>query len=218
MQFKDGAHVVTFDGQDVGSIERVVLDPQTGEVTHLVVQEGILLTEKKVLPVNWIASTSADYVTLDPAIDNLENLPRFEERHFVSPEQVEGEPPPPGHVRSLYWYPPLGSAWWNYPHYSMYQPSPYVVEKERNIPMGTVALKEGADVISKDGEHVGDVEYIFAEPVEERVTHFVISEGLLFKERKLIPMMWVTDVIEDQIHLAVTADFLDKLSEYQPES
>jgi uncharacterized protein YrrD len=62
------------------------------------------------------------------------------------------------------------------------------------------------------------VEHIFVEPVKERVAHFVISEGLLFKERKLIPMMWVADVVEDQIHLAVTADFLDKLSEYQPES
>ena len=34
MQFKQGTHVYTSDGQDVGTVDRVVLDPQTNEVSE----------------------------------------------------------------------------------------------------------------------------------------------------------------------------------------
>ncbi|MFN8447928.1 MAG: PRC-barrel domain-containing protein [Anaerolineae bacterium] len=41
MQFKQGTHVYTSDNQDVGTIDRVVLDPQNDEVVGLVVRKGL---------------------------------------------------------------------------------------------------------------------------------------------------------------------------------
>jgi uncharacterized protein YrrD len=40
MQFTQNANVFTAQGQQVGSLKRVVLDPQTKEVTHIVVEKG----------------------------------------------------------------------------------------------------------------------------------------------------------------------------------
>lgn len=45
MQFKDGANVYTADGHTVGSIDRVVIDPRTNEVTHVVVRRRLFFTE-----------------------------------------------------------------------------------------------------------------------------------------------------------------------------
>ena len=62
---------------------------------------------------------------------------------------------------------------------------------------------------------MGDVERVFADSQSERVTHFVISKGLLLKERTLVPATWVIRVVEDEVRLVVDADFLDALPEYE---
>ncbi len=43
MQFKRGAEGFTADGRKVGGIDRVVIDPRTREVSHVVIRKGFLL-------------------------------------------------------------------------------------------------------------------------------------------------------------------------------
>ena len=43
VQFQKNATVVAANGQEVGSIERVVLSPESKMVTHIVVRKGSLL-------------------------------------------------------------------------------------------------------------------------------------------------------------------------------
>lgn len=212
MQFRQNATVYTLDGKDVGRIDRVVLDPKTKEVTHLVVRRGLLLTEDKVLPVEMIGGTTHKGVTLREDVSDLEALPIFEETHYVratgdpaseSPRETEGN-----NVPSLYWYPRLDGV----APFAMPDPSPaYVAETEQNIPEGTVALKEGAKVITADGKHVGTVEQVLTDPHLDRATDLVITQGLLVKERRRIPITWVSRVGEDEIHLAVESHTIDEL-------
>lgn len=42
MEFKDGANVYTSDGKTAGSLQRVVIQPETKAVTHIVVHKGLL--------------------------------------------------------------------------------------------------------------------------------------------------------------------------------
>ena len=46
MQFKQGATVSTYDGKNVGHVDRVVLNPKTKEVTHIVVRKGLLVSDR----------------------------------------------------------------------------------------------------------------------------------------------------------------------------
>jgi uncharacterized protein YrrD len=225
MQFKRGAKVFTSDGEQVGEIDRVVIDPKTDEVTHVVVEKGFLLTVDKVVPISLIGPATEDRVTLRENAGDLEALPDFEERHYVlSDEEKLREASSLGRARPLHWYPPINMTWWQgggylgYTGFFGYPVPPYVVETERNIPEGTVALKEGAKVISSDDEHVGDVETVLTDPEENRATHLVISQGLLFKERKLVPTSWVSMVMSDEVHLAVGSRLLERLKEYEPQS
>ena len=64
MQFVQGAGVYTADDQQVGHVDRVVIDPKTLEVTHIVVQKGFLFTEDKVVPLDLIAEANEDRVAL----------------------------------------------------------------------------------------------------------------------------------------------------------
>ena len=84
-------------------------------------------------------------------------------------------------------------------------------ETKRNIPEDTIPLREGTDVISSDGEHVGDIEKLIVAPDSNRATHFLISQGLFFKDRKMVPAHWVKTVEEDKVHLVVPARLLERL-------
>ena len=218
MQFKENANVYTLDNKKVGEVERVVLDPQTKEITHLVVRKGFLFTEDKVVPINMVGSTAKDRITLKRTED-LESLPDFEEEQYVKVTSVDpGYPYKEGNARPYYWYPAPGFVWWGTQPLPIQARPDYVIETWRNIPEGTVALKEGADVVTVDNKHVGDVERIFATPKRERATHLLISKGLFLKEKKVVPTTWINQVTEDQVYLSVSSDFIDRLPEYTPAS
>jgi uncharacterized protein YrrD len=78
-----------------------------------------------------------------------------------------------------------------------------------------VALEKGAKVVSKDGEEIGEVAQILVEPSDNRATHIVVAQGLLSKEHKLVPTLWITDATEEEIHLLIDSDLLEGLPEYQ---
>ena len=89
----------------------------------------------------------------------------------------------------------------------------YVTQVNQNIPEGTVALKEGAQVITADGQHVGKIERIVADLSQDQVTHLLISRGMFPKETKLIPMERVRTMTDDEVYLGVEEHFVDELAE-----
>jgi len=215
MKFKQGASVYTDTGDNVGTVDRVVIDPRTNEVTYLVIRKGVVFTEDKVVPVSLIASAKDDGLVLRNNAGKLDDLPAFEETYYVPVE--EAEPAERAEARtetpSLYMYPPLGGP-------LNYTPAGYnpglIAETTTNIPENDVAVKNGANIISQDGKHVGDVAEIMTEAKSDRATHLVISQGIFFKSHKLIPMDWVREVDENEVHVGVTAQTLKALPDYEP--
>lgn len=215
MQLRNGTPVYTWDDTDVGRIERVVLDPVTKEVTHVVIRQGFLFTEDKLLPIEMLMSASEDRAVLRQDVGDLDDLPKFEETHFVSPSLDEKDYPIYGTGRAdpLYWYPPLGLA--SYHGGPVIPPVEVMERTEQNIPENTVAIKDGANVYSADDKHVGDVERVFMDSRSDRATHIVISQGLFFKERKLVPTAWLRIIGENEVHLSVDSDFVERLPAYE---
>ena len=93
---------------------------------------------------------------------------------------------------------------------------PFVYKTDENTPEGTIAVKEGAWVESLDGKEIGRVESIFTDPGEQRVTHLLVSSGLLHKKHKLIPTIWIETVMGEKILLNVDAEFIQQIPEYEP--
>ena len=216
MQFKNGANVYTANGDHVGSIDRVVIDPRTKEVSYVVVRKGFLFTEDKLVPMRLIASANEDRVTLRMDTGKLDELPQYEEAEYVPleageyPEQYGGAV---GTALPLYWYPPYGAGWYPGAATPLAPVDAYAARTEPNIPEGTVGLKEGAAVVSMDGDRVGSVERIFTD--SDRATHMLVSQGLIFKDKKLVPLGWVTDIGEDEVSLGVHTSVLERLPSYE---
>jgi uncharacterized protein YrrD len=215
MELKEGTDVFTASGEQVGKINRFVLDPETNEVTHIVVQKGWLLPEDKLVPIEMIHTATEKRVVLDETVRDLDQLPPFEETHYV---EITEDTQRTGasnyrYMPAYYWYPPTGYI--GYPGFGSAYHGWLPTETTRNIPSDTVPLEEGANVISSEGEHVGDVERLVVDPESHKATHFIISEGLLFKERRLVPAHWVRSIEEEKVHLRVPTRLLERLPVYE---
>ncbi len=180
MQFKQGASIFTEEGKEVGHIDRVVIDPKTKGVTHIVIRKGLLFTQDKVVSEKFVVTGKGDRITLRIKADKLNDLPDYEETNYVALNEEElarTEKTPIFYAPVNYWYPP-------YPEMVVapYVQLPYDVETHLNIPKGTVAVKEGAKVITRDEQHVGNVEQVLTSAKTDRVTHFMIAKGMLLKE------------------------------------
>ena len=217
IELKEGMSVETDDGRELGRINRFVLNPQTNEVTHIVVEKGWLLPEDKVVPFDRIRSATDDKVILSEDVRDFDELPPFEESYYVEAPEGKMDPgatdnyllPPTG--PGYYWYPPHGYL--GYPAYGLGTSSP--TQTVQNIPADTVALREGTHVMSSEGEHVGDVERLFLETDSNTATHFLLSQGAFLKDRKLIPVSWIGSATDDEVRLMVPSQLLEKLPSHE---
>jgi len=220
VELKEGTRVETSDGRELGRISRFVLNPETNEVTHIVVQKGWLLPEDKVIPFDVLRSATDDKVVLNEEIRDFDELPPFEESHYIQASdrdvttgRTDNSPLDPI-TAGYYWYPPNGYL--GYPAYGLGTNSWPQTETVQNIPADTVPLKEGTHVISSDGEHIGDVERLLIDPGSNTATHVVISQGTFFQDRKLVPANWIRSVTEDEVQLVMSSDVLGRLPSYEP--
>ena len=214
MRFKKGAEVFSGEGEKIGTLDLIVIDPRTREVSNLVVEKGFLFKTDKVIPITLVDLDIEDRIILKKTNqDILEDFPDFETSYYVPLDQPDN--PFEIDIEASYLYPPLhpGLTTGGYIGYPRPQ---YVLKTDQDIPEGTVALEEGAKLISRDGKHVGNVEEIFTDSQDQRVTHLVVSEGFLLKEHKLIPAAWIENVTEDEIHLSVNAGVFERLPKYEP--
>ncbi len=202
MEFTDGTSVFTYDNKNAGKLRRVVIDPQTDEVTHIVIEKGLLLKDDKVVPVDKVAFSTPYRIDLTCTAEELSTLFPMEIAHTVPLHEAASEEriylPMPG---GMYVSPP---------------PQPTTVtEVTRTIPDNLVALKEGSPVMTGDDQHAGDVEKVLTSSTTGRVTGFIISHGLLFKQRKSIPIEWVKSIDPDEVVLIYAMKQVDELPDMQ---
>ncbi len=208
MQFKQGTKVVTSDGQNSGTVDRVVLDPRTKKVTDVVLRKGFLLPEDKVVPIQHVVKADDQEVVLKDSAERVKDLPPFQEKYYVPSNDEIGIDYTTGYARPLYGYPPINTLW------PANLPLPGKIQTQQNIPPNTVAVKEGAKVMSEDGKHVGNVERVILDNSSKCVTHIVVSHGIM-QQRKLIPESWIKQMDNDGVTLAVGQHVLDELQPYK---
>ena len=212
LKFQQNANVIASSGEEIGHISRVVMRPETKEVTHIVVRmKSLLKKDEKLVPIEKIAAATESQITLSSVAEDLESLPPFEEEHLI---QIEGSTPgvpTPSQMPSAF-----GTSA-GFPAYVPPSGDKFIARIEQNIPEGTVAVEEGAKVITKEGKHVGKLERIVAELPDDQATHLLVSKGFIAEEKRLIPIGWVQIMGEIEIYLGVTEETVDELAGISPE-
>lgn len=205
MEYREGVPVYAPDGQQVGKVDHVVVDPVSRSVTHIVIRQGRLLPEDKLVEVGQISTAGEEKVVLAA---EPESLPLFEETHYVPLDEATREQ----------WGVDLVPLLWGGWRTGGGTFLDMAQRTERHIPEGEVAIAEGARVEDLNGEHVGRVRELITEAGSGRLTHLVVEAGHLWgKHTKAIPIGWVSGFGETHVTLAVGVRTLEGVPAHEAE-
>jgi len=199
MQFNQNATVISADSKEVGHLVRVVIDPDTKELTHIVVRKGTFNVKDKVVPLNMVAAGVPDSIGLRLSAQQVDELSDYEETKYSGAGDGYAEPTMHG-----------AAGYLETPNSPM-SAAPATQEKIINIPPNTVALKEGSAVTTADGKHIGKLEQVLTGPESGQVTHVRVSRGVLHKESRLVEAEWIDRIEEKAVTLSVDAAAVDSL-------
>jgi sporulation protein YlmC with PRC-barrel domain len=190
-QFTMGARASCTDGH-CGEVRRLIIDPATETVTHLVIQPGHRPEAGRLVPVHLVETTDGE-IRLRCTRAEFGKLDHAEERDLVTgagPAQIVG--------RYGMTAGPAPGAWRQ------------TAISEDVIPAGEDEVRPGGRVHAVDGE-IGRVQGFLVNPGGDQVTHVLLQEGHLWGRKKVaIPISAVTGV-EDGVRLNLTKEQVGEL-------
>jgi sporulation protein YlmC with PRC-barrel domain len=175
-EFAMGATASCVDGPG-GTVSRMIIDPATETVTHLVIQPKHQLGMGRLVPLDLVDTTAGD-IRLRCTVEEFGRLEPAQETELI--DDVTGGLNAPMGITS---------------------PMPVILRDV--VPLGEADVDRGDPVHALDGE-IGRVQGLMVDPDDHRVTHVLLQEGHLWGRKKVsIPVSAVTGV-ENGIRLSLT--------------
>jgi hypothetical protein len=192
-KFTIGARASCSDGS-CGEVRRLIIDPATDTVTHLVIQPGHRREAGRLVPVHLVDTaageirlrcTLAQFDQLDPAAESeMVEGPMPDNSDFVGGSLEYGT--------SDTTYAPVGGAAQLVGVGPMPEHRRTVIEDV--VPVGETQVGPGDSIHAVDGE-IGRVQGFLVNPGDGRVTHVLLQEGHLWGRKEVaIPISAVTRV------------------------
>ena len=200
-----GAQVFCKDGK-CGTLSRLAVDPETWQVTHLIVEEGFLLKRARVFPFASLDSTTPAGIYLTIHSTELENYPVYQEETVETPAPNQGEAGMSAFWREGVPY-GVGST----------VPLAIITEKIRHgVPEDVVVTDRGTPVEGLDGG-IGKLDHFLVGATAGELTQIIIQQGLLFINKRAIPAYLARSISEDGIFVEASREELEDLPEYLPD-
>lgn len=210
-----GAAVLS-GNREVGQVERVVLDCEAYEASHLVVKQGSAFQSQfRLMPIGWVSSAEHNRVHISHSEEELAALPNFEVQHYARLDQLDQEhlEHPRSKVKPSDWinyFVPLMAHALGEP----YDP-PGVRVTDQLLSPSESAIRRGLPVESGDGNKVGEVqEVLFSEP-DWRLSGVVIARGFILTRPMKIPADWIVKITTEKILLNRTKSQVEEWEKKQ---
>jgi uncharacterized protein YrrD len=206
MRVELGDTVRTNDGQDVGTVRYLIVDPESRHVRAVVLEQGLLFKDDTEIPLESLQEAPEGGLMLTYSADQLHDLPRFDINRYTEPTERfiadtdlpqtgvlwPNTTPFPNTVTGPAVYPilspPQGGAP-NYPDEADVRDDPRLARHETDV-----VVSEGSDVVTMDGDKVGEVHHIAFDAVSGRPIQLIVKKGFLFTQDVEIPVEEVASV------------------------
>jgi uncharacterized protein YrrD len=196
--------VISADGEHVGKVTMVIFDPDTNEATHIVVSRR--MGRDIVIPISEVTHADNVGVFLHLTNDETQRMPDYVERDLASPG-TEWEAPegynPQDREFPVSGYPAMGGS-------TSYAPRP--IRERRNVPEGTIEIREGMSVDCDDG-HIGEVDRVVVDEYTNSVTAIVIRRGRVLSKDVTVPIEWVFSMQDGRVKVSCTIEEIESLPE-----
>jgi hypothetical protein len=192
-QFTIGARATCTDGH-CGEVRRLIIDPATETVTHLVIQPGHRHEAGRLVPVRLVESTDGE-IRLRCTLAEFGQLDHAEERKLA--DEADEHVGDVGLFSDGLSYnvsgdalAPVGRGFMDIGHI----PGRKRTFVEDVVPVGEDQVRPGDRVHAVDGE-IGRVRGFLVNPGDDQVTHVLLQEGHLWGRKEVaIPISAVTGV------------------------
>jgi sporulation protein YlmC with PRC-barrel domain len=200
-----GANVAGGDGA-LGELTRVVIDPITRTITHLVVEPQKPPGTGHLVPVDLVYSALGNEIKLHCTSTAFSEFDKAREVHFI---RGGDGPYQQSQMLSLPHYPAAtGTTLRGFDPAGMGSgPHPVITER---IPSGDVDVRRGESVHATDGA-IGLVLGLVVDASDHMVTHVLLQEGHLLGEKRVaIPIAAVIGV-ENGVRLSLSRQEVEDL-------
>lgn len=180
---------------DCGQISKIIINPNTNDLTHVVVEENYIPNKERIVPIEYIEKTNGKSIRLSCTKEEFFEMENFTEHIYYPADKAYGVFP----VRPKVYIP-----------YSSYNEKYADVTRER-IPPGEISFEIGASVVATDGR-VGNVDKFFFDPESEHITHLVMTEGHFWNKKEIaIPVSNIDHIEENAVYLKLNKEQIEAL-------
>lgn len=218
---RHGASVFTSDGRQVGDLHAIVVDPSDNDVTHIVVNTGPHFPEPGFgapdlveIPIESMEGAEETGVFLKLDRDAFRRLPEYADRDHLPSPATEGEaaePEPGGPARAL-WNVGIAIA------RSLASIGSVGVPQEtfRKARFERHILNDAPVWRTEPHKHIGDIERVLVEEDSDEIRALVIKRGVLFPHDVVLPITYVTEILDGVVHAEISDAQLEALQEFTP--
>ncbi len=191
---KIGAHVDATDGR-CGNLARLIFNPITDVLTHLIVEPGQHDEQARVVPFDLVVSASEDVIQLSCTKERYDQLDSAEDVEMLRDTTGKNDG-----FSSTSMYFGVGRPLGHHPQ-PMYSDS---------VPLGEIEIRQGDPVHAKDGE-IGAVQGLVLDPADHHVTHVLLQEGHLWGRKQVAIPIGVANRVAYEVRVDLTKDEIEAL-------
>jgi sporulation protein YlmC with PRC-barrel domain len=210
-----GMHVYTSDDKDLGTVDRLILDPDRNSVKAAVVRKGVLLHQDVEVPADMLTARPNGDARLAYSSAEVDKLPDFLEGSYTTPPP-DYMPPMAYPPTAFYW--PVGYGLGREPLQTMpaagVGPATWTGASDADREVGAAlqrqdlenaVIGEGSDVLGRDGGKVGTVSELAFDPDTSTLTGLMVHKGIIFGKDTTLPASLIDSVDDGVVYLKVDA-------------
>jgi sporulation protein YlmC with PRC-barrel domain len=211
-----GVSVLSRDGQKLGVLSRFVLNSETLKLTHVVIDVGLLRSERplwtggwamshdRVVPLGAVTDAKSDEVRISMSAEEFkEHSVDYIEEHFDRmPDFKRGWPDMSDVARLAASIPG--------------EPGPYMLHEVMAHAPDEVDIQHNSPVWRLNPHSkIGEVDRVLYDQASGKVTGLVIRRGLIFSKDVVLPIERVVEVVADVVRVDIDDDALKSLQEFR---
>lgn len=221
MQIEIDAKVVSKDGEQIGKVDRIVIDPESLEVLEIVTHKGLFSEEDRIIARSYIDSGDDKTVRLNIDASKVHELPMFASADYLTPEGSWDQVMYPKEGEEYGYTTTASEAWMGgttvvagggsgqYTQVQGYsigasQLADMSMQEVTNLPEDAVVLEHRADVLSADGKKLGVVDDV-AYDQDGKMTGLHVRSGVLRHHEAFAPANLVKSLTNHAVTLTLDA-------------
>ena len=202
-----GAPVITADGVQIGTADKMIFNPASGQTEKVVVHKGHLFGRDVAIELDRVRAAAPEGVQLALTRQQVEQLPDFYAADYQLPPTT-WIPPYDWPAGGVLWAGAIGAAYPMAPPVETRPPGPLTERDD-------VVVESGTTVLTRDGDNLGQIANVVLDVESGKPARLIVRRGVIFTHDVEIPGDWLDHLEAGVVQLSVDRAAVEELARKQ---